>query len=128
VLPETVRRLVHDVAARRRADSVGTFRESRGTKAAVEGLTDTLEALRRSAVAHLLVVRRPGDARRAWVWPDPLRIADTDVGGQSDEDGGEAARLVDALVRAAWAQGADVTVLDPDEAAIADDVGALIRF
>jgi hypothetical protein len=130
VLPDTVKRLVHDIAARARADAVGTFGEARGTKDAAEGLADTLEALRRGAVGQLFVVESVSDDRRAWVWSDPLRLAAVN-GPNSDslaEDGAEQARLTDAMARAAFAQGADVTVVGEDEAALTDGVGALIRF
>jgi hypothetical protein len=123
----TVRRLVHEAAAAARAETVRSLREAIGSKDAVAGLTDTVEALRRSAVGHLLVVHRPDDPRAAHISPDPLRLlVDDQPRGHADDI--EQVPLAEALVRAAFAQSADVTVLEPDEADLAEGVGALVRF
>lgn len=92
----------------------------------VQGVPDTLLALRAGAAATLLVVDEPADRRTLLAGGAALDIA---THRQELTVPGEArpARLVDALVRAALATRADVVVLDPGELPLRDGVGALLR-
>lgn len=122
-----LRELVHEAAAQERAQVLARLADASGGGPAVTGMPDTTEKLRQGAVRHLLVVDRPGDDRQAEIGREPRRL--TPVGsprrGMAD---GPLAPLVEACVRAALAQSAEVTVLAPGEADLADDVGALLRY
>lgn len=130
--PETVREMVHEAATAARARSMKEFEDSATGKACATGLSDTIQALQACAVRHLFVVQDPRDRRIVRVSADPLRIG---VDGSTREHIAERgsgpaehlAPLSEALVRAAFAQSADVTVLGADEAELPDGVAAL-RF
>jgi hypothetical protein len=128
---ETVRTLVHEAAERARARVLAKFDDPAAGTDCVRGLADTVEALRSSAVRHLLIVDQPGDDRHAWISPDPLRfVTDGAFADHGTANGAGVRRctpLTDALVRAAFAQSADVTVIGPAEARVADGLAAL-RF
>lgn len=128
LLPATVVTKVHEAAARRRTKAVEELEEAVGNKHLATGEEACAEALRRGAVARLVVEDRPGDERWAWVWSDdPQRIASAEA-PVAEVPGAEQAPLREALVRAALAQGGEVVVVGPDEADLADGFGALLRY
>lgn len=127
VSPETVRGLVHAVAERARAQVVAAVDDARGGSHLALGLPSCAEALSRGAVHRLVVVDLPNDDRWGWSWPDPLTVRTGEVAA-ADTAGAQRAPVREVLVRAAFAQGADVTVLGPDEADLPDGVAALLRF
>lgn len=124
----TVHALVRAVAQSRSAGAVTELDEAVGAKRAVEGLHDTVEALRQSAVAHLLVVDVPGDDRQATVLSgEPAAIELHDASGTLAATASRVP-LVDALVRAAVLQSTDVTVLAGPDVTLVDGVAAVLRF
>lgn len=128
LLPATISTKVHEAAARARTQAVEELEAAMGNKHLAAGEEACAEALRRGAVARLVVVDQLGDDRWAWVWPDdPQRIASSDA-PIAEVPGAEQAPLREALVRAAFAQGGDVTVIGPEEGDLADGFGALLRY
>jgi hypothetical protein len=128
MLPATVSTKVHEAAARRRTKAVEELEEAVGNKHLATGEEACAEALRRGAVARLVVEDRPADDRWAWVWPDdPQRIASSEA-PVAEVPGAEQAPLREALVRAAFAQGGEVVVVGPEEADLPDGFGALLRY
>ncbi|MGB8649715.1 MAG: Vms1/Ankzf1 family peptidyl-tRNA hydrolase [Mycobacteriales bacterium] len=123
----TVTSRVRAAAARARAQVLNEVAEAVGGKHHVAGEEQCTEALRRGAVRRLVVVDRPGDERWAWTWSDPLRLAPADV-PPAEVPGAVPAPMREALVRAAFAQSADVTVVGPDEVEVQDGLAALVRF
>jgi hypothetical protein len=126
--PQTITTAVHAAAARAREQVLTELEEAVGVKHTVEGEEQCSEALRRGAVRRLVVQDLPADERWAWAWPDePMRIAAA-AAPAHEVPGAVQAPLREALVRAAFAQGADVTVVGPDEADLTDGFAALVRF
>jgi hypothetical protein len=130
--PESVREMVHEAATAARGRLLKELVEAAARKAYATGVTETIQALQACAVRHLLVVEEPGDDRILRVSADPLQL-DTDGSTQQhtaergDGPADHRAPLTEALVRAAFAQSAEVTVLGADEAELPDGVAAL-RF
>ena len=102
---------------------------------ATAGAGRTLEALRTSRVALLLVAERADDeaeARRAWAGPTRDQIATT-AGDLADPDAAEEVPLLDGAVTAALASGAGVLVV-PEASdgslppQLTDGLGALLRW
>jgi hypothetical protein len=124
---ETVRELVHRAASRARAEVVAEVENASGGARLATGLPACAEALRTGAVRQLLLVDQPSDDRWGWAWADPLQVATEDVPPQ-DTVAAQRAPLREVLVRAAFAQSADVTVVGPDETDVPDGVAALVRF
>ena len=102
---------------------------------ATAGAGRTLEALRTSRVALLLVAERADDeveARRAWAGPTRDQIATT-AGDLADPDAAEEVSLLDGAVTAALASGAGVLVVpEASDGALTpqltDGLGALLRW
>jgi hypothetical protein len=120
---------------RRRAGVLGRFAEASGRgDGAVSGLADVVEVLRRGQVAELVIVAAaidgPLGARELWVGAEPLQLAiaadDLDAMGLATPPRRMTAHV--ALLRAAVAQDAGVTVAGTGEAAPTDGVGALLRW
>jgi hypothetical protein len=126
VQPVIIRDLVHETATMQRTRVLAELNEARGGGPAVTGTAGTTGALRRGAVRQLLVVDRPGDDRQAEIGPEPSQLSPA-VAAQETADG-PLVPLREALVRAALAQSAEVTVFGPEEAELADGVGALLRY
>lgn len=121
--------------AKRRKSVLARLAEALGRgDGAVSGLGDAVEVLRRGQVAELVLaadaVEGPLSARELWVGPEPLQLAtssgDLDGLGLSAPPRRMTAHV--ALVRAAVAQDAGITVADEGEVAAADGVGALLRW
>ena len=96
---------------------------------AVDGLGATLAALRAGQVETLLLVDDPSSDAVLWTAADPTLAAtarDELAGLGAGELLEERADAV--LVRAAVATGADLTVVPGAELALADGVGALLRW
>ncbi len=124
----TVSTKVHEAAARAREQVLAELETAIGNKHLSAGEEPVSEALRRGAVSRLVVEDRPGDERWAWMWADdPLRIAPS-TAPVAEVPGAEKAPLREVLVRAAFGQGADVTVVGADEADAPDGVAALLRY
>lgn len=122
----TLHQQIHEVAAASRRQVVADCLEAVGRRHAVVGLAETLAALRRGAVDHLLVTYRPSDprlARATLPWREITPLDDV-----KDAPASEQAPLLEALVRAAFDQSADVTVLEPEDADLVDGVAAHVRF
>jgi hypothetical protein len=124
-----VRHLVASVVAERTVGLLRAFEEEVGqADRAVNGPADTLGALARAQVDVLLVHDDPDDDRVAFAGDDPLaaalRAEDLrDLG----TDGVREARLVDVLLRAAFASGAGVRMV-PHAGRLVGGVGALLRW
>lgn len=124
-----------DFRARRRKGVLARFAEALGRgDGAVSGLADTVEVLRRGQVAELVLtvdaVEGPLSARELWVGPEPLQLA-TSAGDLEGLGLAAAPRRMTAhvaLVRAAVAQDAGITVADEGEVAAVDGVGAVLRW
>lgn len=122
-LAEHAVRLVSDAAAR---TTVGLLRELRNAPdgRAVDGTSDTIDALRRGTVDVLVIHDDPNDQRRVWIGDDPRDLF-LDVPSRSH---GRHARLVDAAIRSAILQGARVHIIpSTGRTGPADDTAALTR-
>lgn len=156
-LPAAVRDLVRPIAATRAADgstgqldaevaeAVDAWTDSQLARTlelyeqelgqndrATAGARDTLAALRESRVAVLLVALDANDEGRAWVGtsPDQVGAAPEELAAGLPAEVQAAARsapLVDVVVAAAVATGADVRVV-PTSAGLREGVGALLRW
>ena len=126
VRKDTVQAIVRESADQARSRVLAQFAKAGAGKGSVSGVADVVEALRRSAVSRVLVVDQAADERQAWISADPLHLL---IGEAAPEESdAQRARLTDAIVRAALAQSAEVSVVGAAEAALADGVGALLRF
>lgn len=127
---DDVRRLTHTLVAEETVALSRRLDEELGQRdQAVNGPAGTIAALTTAAVATLLVHDDPDDERTVSIsveQPAMVALDPATVRGVVD---GEVrpARLVDALVRAAWATGATVRVT-PRLAVMEDGVAALLRF
>ena len=121
--------------ARRRGSVLGRLAEALGRgEGGVSGLADVVEVLRRGQVAELVLASGALDgtlgARELWVGAEPFQLAT----GAGDLDGlgltAPSRRMTAhvALVRAALGQDAGITVAEEGEVALADGVGALLRW
>ncbi|MGF1662487.1 MAG: Vms1/Ankzf1 family peptidyl-tRNA hydrolase [Kineosporiaceae bacterium] len=131
---ETVERHVHD----RRRRVLAEFAEEIGREAAgVHGLDDVVDALRRGQVREVVLVDDPTSTLRLWVGEDPLTVGSRDevvaLGAQEPRE----VRADAAVVAAAAATDAGVTVIPghPDDAgdlldvvALRDGIGARLRY
>jgi hypothetical protein len=129
-LERAVQRLVRQKAAAEDAAVLDRFAEARGHgSGAAEGLAGTVAALQRAQVDTLLVVDDPSADGEAWVGPDPVHLAlAADELSQLGVDAPVRDRLDAALVRAAAGTGAGILTLAPDQLALPDGLGALLRY
>jgi hypothetical protein len=124
-----VERLVAEHAARSVADVVGQFDQERGRHgAAVEGLGDVVDALRRAQVRVLLLRDDPSATTALWSGPEPLQLGTSrgDVSGLGVAEPVEV-RADSAFVRALAASDAEL-VVSPQLSDTTDGVGALLRY
>jgi hypothetical protein len=122
----TLHRLIHEAAATARHEAVAECLEAVGRGHAVVGLADTVRALRRGAVDHLLVTYPRLDPRIARATLQPLEVVVEDASNELPAL--ERAPLLEVMVRAAFRQSADVTVLEPGDEDLLDGVAAHVRF
>ena len=111
----TVRQVFDSVAT----DTVAFLREFRFLAehdSAVEGMDETLAALRSRRPGVLLIHDDPSDDRRVWLGDTP-----TDLHASSADGRTETARFVDAAIRAAIATGIRVHVIPSTGAAGPDE-------
>ena len=121
--------VVRTLAAEER-NLVDRFNQERGRhESAVEGLTETIDALRRAQVETLIVVDDPTAQGTLWVGSEPtllsesveqLRVLGTEHPAQDRADA--------ALVRAAVATGASILVAAQGQVEAKDGVGAVLRY
>lgn len=119
---------VKTVAAEDTVTFLERFREEQGqADRAADGLVPTIEALNAAQVETLLVHDDPEDERSAWFAPDgPLVAPDRATLAGYGVDQPAEGRLVDALVRAAFATGARVRIVP--KTVVTDGVGAILRY
>ena len=120
--------LIKTVAAEDTVAFLERFREEKGqADRATDGLAATIEALNAAQVETLLVHDDPDDDRSVWFATDgPLVATDeATLAGYGVEQPAEG-RLVDALVRAAFATGARVRLVP--KTVVTDGVGAILRY
>ncbi|WP_164737363.1 Vms1/Ankzf1 family peptidyl-tRNA hydrolase [Georgenia sp. SYP-B2076] len=136
VFAARVRDTLQEFRLRRREVVLDRFRQFQGQDGpALTGRMDVLDVLRRGQVAELIVteaVAGPPSSlagKNLWVGDTPLEI------GLSEQDVADLGvstprkmRADLALGRAALAQGAGITVADEASIALADGVGALLRW
>jgi hypothetical protein len=122
---------VGEVALARLQRVLDEFQEERGQgDRATDGITTTVQALRKAQVQTLLLHDDVDDDRTLWFGDDPTLVALrrdelTGLGVEHPEEG----RLADVLVRAAVGTGADVVVVPAGGTAIPNDgVGAVLRY
>lgn len=128
VLLDDARRQIQTAAANDTVAFLEKFREEKGQRdRAADGLDATLEALNAAQVETLLVHDDVDDDRSVWFAPDgPLVAADRATlegyGVIAPSEG----RLVDALIRSAFANGARVRIVP--KTVVTDGVGAILRY
>jgi hypothetical protein len=112
-------------------DLLEDYAQERGqVKRACEGVADVVAALRKAQVQTLLVTTAAPDDATLWFGPDATAVAETatelrDLGVTEPEQG----PLVDVLIRAAVATGADVQLVPHQlDTAPNGGVGALLRY
>jgi Bacterial archaeo-eukaryotic release factor family 2 len=125
---------VAEAATRARADEqtrdrLEQFRGQLGTGQAVEGLAETLAALRDGQASDVLIADGSSSTAGAWVGPEPADVACTRE--ELAERGVEKAvpdRADAAVVRAAAATGAELHFVPDGEQPPRAGIGALLRF
>ncbi len=130
LIPQRVRDAVAVHTATETLDLLGEFAQERGqTKRACDGVEDVVQALRKAQVQTLLITTEVDPQGRLFFGQEPTVLgtsADevTDLGGEPTEG-----PLVEVLVRAALATGADVQIVphQPDTAPNGG-VGAVLRY
>lgn len=129
-LEEHVRRLIAETAVRDTMTVLEEFEEERGQRdRAVEGLANTVAALRRGQVQTLVVGEQLADGATLHFGAEPVQLA---VDQQELLDLGAerigAAPAGSAIVRAALATGADLVMLPGGPSRLAEGVGAVLRY
>lgn len=125
-------RLVREVAnrsAERTVEFLKLFRYQRANDAAVDGVVDTLRALRTGRAAMLLIHDDPDDRRQAWFGDSINRIAldIDDAVPIGDDETLRRGRLADVLIRAAIGLDCPVWVVPKvPEQTLADGVGVFL--
>ena len=128
-IADEVVKLVATVAAEDTVEFLRQFKQERGQHdLATEGIAATITALAAARVDTLLVHDDPDDDRTAWFGPEPGMVAEAaatlaDMGVENPQEG----RLVDVVIRAAFATGAAVRVI-PSVGSVQDGIGAILRF
>ncbi len=98
-------------------------------QAAVQGLDSVVDAARRAQIQELLLHDDPSSAHRVWVGSAPGQLGVTrDEVRALGADEPVKVRADNALVWAALNSDAGVTLLDPDDRALSDGIGALLRW
>ena len=101
----TVRHVI-DTAARTTVDYLREFRFLASHDAASHGTADTISAIADGRVDVLLVTDDPADQRRCWIGDDPSALSMERRPGLHSQ-----ARIVDAAIRSAIAQGVRVHII-----------------
>lgn len=122
-------RQVADRSARRIVETMRLWRYHRTQGAAVDGVVDTLEALRQGVASMLLIHDDPADQRQAWFGDDLHRVAIdfADARPIDPEERLQSARLVDVLLRTALGLEVPVLIVPalPDDR-LHDGMGAIL--
>lgn len=127
-------RLVADTVREDTARLLSQFTEERAQgDLAAAGAADTLAALSRGQVATLLICDQVVGDRTAWFGPAATDVAvereQLAAAGASGVGAPASGRLTDVAVRAALGTGAEIRVLDSEEAeALPEGLGGLLRF
>lgn len=129
-LAEKVQRLLAQLQAEDEAAVIDTFERERGQHdRAVEGFTDTVQAIARAQVETLLLVDDPSSTFTLWTGEDPLVIGTsreevTALGAQAPvEDRADA-----VLVRALTASDAALVTVPAERVGLRDGIGAVLRW
>ncbi|WP_114398778.1 baeRF2 domain-containing protein [Marinitenerispora sediminis] len=127
-LRDAVQRRLEETAVLFRDTVVAEFRDEVGRAGrAVEGLEATMAALRAGQVRTLLLQADRPVEKELWAALDDPRQVAADRGALTDPGEAVAGPASALLIRAAHAQGADLTLLPPADGE-SEDVGALLRF
>jgi hypothetical protein len=124
-----ISRLLETTSAAETVQVLEEFRQQLGrNERAVQGVEATMDALRQSQVAVLLIHDDPDDRRRAWFGLEATAAATrreelVGVGSGKNKQG----RLVDVALRVALGTGAEVRVV-PRHGGPPDGLGALLRW
>ena len=122
-------RQVADRSARRIVETLRLFRYHRAHSMAVDGIVDTIAAVRAGLVSILIVHDDPSDERQAWFGPAFTRIAVDfeDAAPIAVDEPLVAGRLIDVLLRSAIGQDIPCLIVPhvPDDR-LADGVGAIL--
>jgi hypothetical protein len=98
----------------------------------VQGLDSVVTALQRAQVDHLLLHDDPTSDLTLWATGQPEQLArSTDELAAMGAGVAEAAQQVPAMAAISWAlvgTGAQVTLLEDDDADLTDGIGALLRW
>ncbi len=119
---------------RGRAQKAGTYSPSSLPEEtelrAADGVAETVEALRKAQVGTLLLTEAMKEELAVYYGPEAVQLAlSADELSAMGAERSERGELVDVLVRAALATGADVRILPPDtENSPSEGVGALLRY
>jgi peptide subunit release factor 1 (eRF1) len=131
VIAEDVLRVLSDKVAADTVELLEKYSEERGQQdRAADGVTATVEALRKAQVETLVLSDNRDQSRTAFFGPDAVHVALTpqellDLGVEQPWE----ALLDEVLVRAALGTGAEVRfVRGGMEQAPTDGVGALLRY
>lgn len=124
--------LVHQVAdrsARRIVETMRLFRYHQAHSMTVDGIVDTITAVRAGLVSILMMHDDPADERQAWFGPAFNRIAVDfeDAAPIPSDEPLKAGRLIDVLLRSAIGQDIPCLIIPnvPDER-LADGIGAIL--
>lgn len=131
VIADEILRVLGALVAADTVELLEKYAEERGQDdKGAEGVTATIDALRKSQVETLLLTDTRDRHRTGWCGPDPTHLGLTqqelrDLGVESPQE----AALDELLVRASLGTGADVRFVGGGmEQAPAEGVGALLRY
>jgi len=98
-------------------------------EAAVQGLESVVDAARRAQIDELLLHDDPSSTHTLWLGPGPGELGTTreEVRAMGAADAVQV-RADTALVWTVLSTDAGVTLLDPDDRALSDGIGALLRW
>ena len=108
-------------------DRFGT--EEGRQEAAVQGLESVVDAARRAQIGELLLHDDPSSTRTLWLGPGAGELGTTEEEVRSiGAADAVKVRADTALVWTVLSTDAGVTLLDPDDRALSDGIGALLRW
>lgn len=121
---------------RRRGQILGAYRQGLGRgSGAVSSLDNVIKVLQRGQVSEVIILESALTQesiadRQVWVGPEPLQLTlnDSELDDLGVTDGRRQMQALIAVVRAALAQDAGITFVPEDDADIADQVGAILRW
>jgi Bacterial archaeo-eukaryotic release factor family 2 len=121
---------IAEVADRHVREALDRYGAQRGDGTAGSGLTDVVTRLQRGQADTVLLVNDPSSTETLWIDPaDPTLVSvDDHVLREAGVLEPQKVRADAALLRAIAGTGAGLVLVGPDEAALDDGIGAVLRY